>query len=104
MPPPVMTNVMPMLTTPMTAASRRIVSDVVDAGEPVARGDDADDAEQDERDDESEVAGAEPASQPADARLRRAGAAAAAPAPSLVPAAAPSEVRGVSSLTRRLLP
>ena len=42
-PPPVMTKVMPMLTTPMTDASRRIVSMLSTLSEAVAGGHDADD-------------------------------------------------------------
>ena len=56
MPPPMITNVMPMLTTPIAAASRRIVSALSVDGEPVARRDRADDADQQQRDDEPEVA------------------------------------------------
>ncbi len=38
MPPPMITKVIPMLTTPMTAASRRMVSTLSSRGEPVAGG------------------------------------------------------------------
>ena len=56
MPPPMITNVMPMLTTPIVAASRRIVRALSVEREPVARRDRADDADQQQRDDESGVA------------------------------------------------
>ena len=46
MPPPMITKVMPTLTTPMTDGEPQDRQHVVDAGEPVAGGDDADDAEQ----------------------------------------------------------
>ena len=60
MPPPMITNVMPTLTTPMTEASRRIVEHVVDVGEAVAGGDHADGAEDGQRDDQAEVAAHRP--------------------------------------------
>ena len=45
MPPPMITKVMPTLTTPITDGQPQDRQHVVDAGEPVAGGDDADDAE-----------------------------------------------------------
>src|SRR3954449_4164732 len=77
MPPPMITKVMPTLTTPMTAASRRIVSrlsksanrwppgaraqpkhrqQVVEVREPGARGGHPDDAEDRKGDDQAQVA------------------------------------------------
>ena len=56
MPPPVITKVIPTDTTPMTAASRRMRERVVDAGELLAGGGDADQAEDEQGDDEAEVA------------------------------------------------
>ena len=56
MPPPVMTNVMPIADHADDRGEPQDGQHVVDAGEPVAGGDDADDAQQHQGDDQAEVA------------------------------------------------
>ena len=71
MPPPVITNVMPMLTTPMVGSEPEDGQRVVETGEAVTGGGDADDADHEQRDHQAEVATEGPAHQSAACRVGR---------------------------------